>query len=325
MRIVFIGAGAVGGYFGARMVQAGLDVSFLLRPESARALRRIGLRLRSPLGDYTCPQPKVLEAGAAQAPADLVFVACKAEGVRAAAESASSLVGRRTLVVPLQNGVDAPGTLAAVLGPESVVGGLSRIFAERVAPGSILHMGAKPSIALGEREGGGSARVQAAVASLAGVEGLRIEASDDIWTDMWKKLLMVCSIGAVGAAARAPLGVLLGVSETRGLLLAAGAEIARVARAHGAQVPSAYAEQQAALYERLPAETTASMHRDLERGDPSELDAQLGAACRYGRQADVATPVLDALHGALLPRELRSRGHLRFEDVPPRVARKPAA
>ena len=149
---------------------------------------------------------------------------------------------------------------------------------------------------------------------------MSIDASDDIWTAMWMKLLMVCSMGSVGAVARAPLGVVLGVPETRALLLAAGEEIAAVARAHGAQVPDGYVAAQVGRYERLRPETTASMHRDLERGETSELNEQLGAVRRYGRQLDIRTPILDALYGALLPGELRARRKVSYEIVGPRAA-----
>ncbi len=321
MRIVFVGAGAVGGYFGGRMAQAGLDVSFLLRRESASQIRKSGLCIISPNGDFAWPHPGVIEASSRTPAPDVVFIACKAEHVSQAAELAKPLVRAKTVVIPLQNGVDAPGALADVLGRDCVVGGLSRIFAERVAPGRIVHMGlATPSITCGERAGGLSERVGAIVGRLASVPGMAIDQSEDIWSEMWKKLVMVCSLGAVGAAARAPLGVLLGVPEARALLESCANEIAAVARVSGAAISGTYAEEQIARYVNLPPDTTASMHRDLERGEESELDEQLGAVCRYGRKAGVATPVLDALHGALVPGELRARGRVEYPNIAPRGA-----
>ena len=314
-----VGAGAVGGYFGARMASAGVDLSFLLREESARIVRAKGLRVRSPQGDVHLPHPNVIEAGSDAPSPDALFFACKVEHVRTAAEAARPLLGPSSVAIPLQNGVDAPGILRGVLPDRSVLGGLSRIFAERVTTGEIQHFGIHPSITCGEMAGGPSERVSRVVDALADVPGMSIDASDDIWTAMWMKLLMVCSMGAVGAAARAPLGVVLGVPETRGLLLAAGDEIAAVGRAHGAQIPDGLVAAQVARYDRLRPETTASMQRDLERGETSELNEQLGAVCRYGRELDVATPVLDALYGALLPGELRARGRLAYESVGPRA------
>ena len=207
-----------------------------------------------------------------------------------------------------------------VLASACVFGGLSRIFAERVSPGRIMHLGLRPSIAFGERGGGVSARVCRVTEFLAGVEGMAITSSADICSEMWKKLLMVCSIGAVGAAARAPLGVLLDVAETRALLESTGDEITAVARANGATVEDGFARQQIAKYRNLPADTTASMHRDLERGDPSELREQLGAARRHGAAMNVPTPTLDALYGVLLPGEMRARGEIEYRNLEPRTA-----
>ena len=318
MRIAFVGAGAVGGYFGARMAQAGLDAWFVLRPASARELRDRGLRVQSPLGDVEIDRPNVWGPGSSLARADVAFFACKAEHVRSAAETARSAVGDSTVLIPLQNGVDAPSVLSDAFGPERVCGGLSRIFAEREAPGRIVHMGMRPSITIGEAQGGESERVSRVVSYLSDVGGMKIDATPDIWTEMWKKLLMVCSIGVVGAASRAPLGILLTVPETRRLLEAAGSEIATVARANGASIDVDYAPLQIARYGGLPPDTTASMHRDLERGDPSELREQLGSIRRYGSQKSLHTPVLDALYGALLPGELRARGEIEFSNVEPR-------
>lgn len=320
MRIVFVGAGAVGGYFGARMAGAGLDVAFLVRPRSAPGLKAAGIRVRSPEGDIDLPHPIVLDGSPSRSPADVLFFACKAEQVPAAAALAGPLAGPRTLAVPLQNGVDAPDALIGEFGAERVLGGLSRIFAERTAPGRILHASLRPSIACGEYRNGRSARVDRLVEVLAQVPGLSIAASDDIWTEMWQKLLMVCALGAVGAAVRAPLGVLLDVPEARRILERAAAEIAAVGRAHGADIPEEFPRTMIGRYRHLPPDTTASMHRDLVRGDPSELNEQLGAAIRHGGRAGLATPTLDALYGALLPGELRARGQLQFEALPPRGA-----
>ena len=320
MRIAFVGAGAVGGYFGARMAAAGIDVSFLLRPDSARSLKRHGLRVQSPMGDIEIARPKVTSNASIGSRPDVLFFACKAEHVRAAAEFARPAVNPETQVIPLQNGVDAPQMLEDVLGSGQVFGGLSRIFAERVAPGRIMHMGILPSIAVGERGGGISARVRRVTEFLGGVEGMAIGCSADIWSEMWKKLLMVCSLGSVGAVARAPLGVLLDVPESRALLEATADEIAVVARANGATVEDGFPRQQIARYRNLSRDTTASMHRDLERGDPSELREQLGAARRYGAAMGVPTPTLDTLYGALLPGEMRARGEIDYRNIGPRVA-----
>ncbi len=315
MRILVAGAGAVGGYFGARMIEAGLDVTFLLRPQSAKLLREQGIRISSRFGDVSIDHPKAVHADSDYHAPDVVFFASKAEHVSASAAAAARLAGPKTLFVPLQNGVKSPEMLTAVLGPERVLGGLSRIFAERKSPGRIEHTGILPSITFGEMAGGVSARASGLEDLLKPAQGMVADASPDVWTEMWTKLVMVCSIGSVGAVSRAPLGVLLAVPETRSLLQAAGEEIAAVGNACRASIPEGLVVKMLARYEKLSPLTTASMHRDLERGEPSELNDQLGTVCRDAREKSVATPVLDALYGALLPGERRARRELDYAGV----------
>ena len=316
MKIAFVGVGAVGGYFGGRMVERGLDVVFLARPQTARALRDGGLRIESILGDCSIARPNVCGDPAAAAPVDIVFLAVKAYQVTAAAAFAAPAAGANTTVIPLQNGVDAPQAAAAALGQERVLGGLSRIFSERVATGRIRHSDIRPSIAFGEIAGGISERVERIAAHLEPTAGMDVQTSADIVTDMWKKLMLVATLGAVGAAAQAPVGVVRSIPSPRLLLQAVAGEIAAVGRARGAKIPPDLPAGCLKVFDKLTPETTASMHRDLARGLPSELNEQVGAVIRYGDAAGVATPALDALHAALLPGELRARGEIGFDDIP---------
>ncbi len=303
------------------MAQAGRDVSFLLRPASARALRSNGLRITSPAGDFFLPEPRVLDGEKPSGGVEILFFACKAEHLKTAAELARPLVGESTVVIPLLNGVEAPDTLCELLRPERVVGGFSRIFAERRSPGNIVHTGLpQPTIIVGERGGGRSARLAKVLRHLFSVEGMAIDESADIWTDLWKKLVAVCTLGVVGAVTRAPAGALFQVPETRDFMVSVADEIASVARAQGAAIAPGFASKQVRQFRRLPYGTTASMHRDLERGEPSELEAQLGAVRRYARESQVMTPVLDTVYAALLPGELRARRRLVYPSVDPRPA-----
>ncbi len=316
MKIAFVGVGAVGGYFGGRMVERGLDVVFLARPQTARALRDGGLRVASILGDFALAKPNVCSNPADAAPVDVLFLAVKAYQVTAAAAFAAPATGANTTVIPLQNGVDAPKAAAATLGRERVLGGLSRIFSEKIATGRIRHSDIRPSMAFGEPAGGISARVERIAAHLEPTAAMDVQASADIVTDMWKKLVLVAALGSVGAIARAPVGTVRSIPPLRMLLQSVAGEIAAVGRASGANVPPDFAAGCLKAFDRLIPETTASMHRDLARGLPSELDEQVGAVIRYGDAAGVATPALDTLHAALLPGEMRARGEIDFDDVP---------
>ncbi len=315
MKIVFVGMGAVGGYFGGRMAHAGLDVSFLVRHESATRLKADRLQVKSLLGDFSIKSPRIYTNASEYGEADVVFHSSKAHQVYEAVKFASGLIGSETVVIPLQNGVKSYQAFSGAVRTKHVLGGLCRIFAERIAPGVILHMGGRPSITFGERAGGLSERVKRIQVDLASVGGMKVDASEDIWTEMWIKLLLVCSIGAVGAVTRSPLGIVLSVPQTRELLVAVGDEIAAVGNACGALIPEGFAMQQLENYEKLAPETTASMHRDIERGLPSEFEGQVGAVRRDGQEAGVKTPVLDVIYAALLPGELKAQGLLTFDNV----------
>ena len=160
MRIAIFGAGAVGGYFGARLAQAGEDVIFIARGEHLRAMRRDGLYVESILGDFRVTPVKATDDPASVGPVDVVLVGVKAWQVPEAAESMRPMVGPETFVVPLQNGVEAPDQLAAVLGKEHVLGGLCRIICARVAPGRIRHAGMEPYVAFGELDNRPSPRAE---------------------------------------------------------------------------------------------------------------------------------------------------------------------
>ncbi len=316
MKIAFVGVGAVGGYFGGRMVERGFDVVFLARPRTARALRDGGLHVESILGDFSLAKPNVCSNPADAAPVDVLFLAVKAYQVTSAAAFAVPAAGAHTTVVPLQNGVDAPRDAAAAFGRERVLGGLSRIFSEKVATGRIRHSDIRPSIAFGEIAGGISERVERIAGRLEPAAAMDVQPSADIVTDMWKKLMLVATLGSVGAVARAPVGVVRSIPSSRMLLQAVAGEIAAVGRARGASIPPDLPAGCLKVFDKLIPETTASMHRDLARGLPSELNEQVGAVIRYGDAAGVETPTLDALHAALLPGELRARGEIGFDDIP---------
>lgn len=312
MKIVFVGVGAVGGYFGGRMVEHGLDVVFLARPPTARILKDEGLHIGSILGDCSIARPNICDDPANAPPADVLFLAVKAYQVTAAASFAAPAVVENTTVIPLQNGVDAPRAAAEAIDEKLILGGLSRIFSEKTAPGKISHSDLRPSIAFGELRGGISERVERIAAHLEPLTAMDVQVSTDIVTVMWKKLLLVAALGAVGAVTRAPVGVVRSIPSSRMLLQAVIDEIAAVGRANGADLPPAFCSGSIAVYDKLLPETTASMQRDLVRGLPSELEEQIGSVIRYGNSSGVPTPTLDTLHAALLPGEMRARGAIDF-------------
>jgi 2-dehydropantoate 2-reductase len=307
VRVVVFGTGAVGAYFGGRLAEAGEDVGFIVRGPSLAALRDRGLRVASPEGDFTIHPARASDSLPDLGPADIILVGVKAWQVTEAARAIRPLLGPDTFVVPLQNGVEAPTQLAAVLGADCVLGGLCRIIAQVSAPGEIRHEGGEPYIGFGELAGGLSPRVERLQAAFARCRGVTAEALEDVRAEMWRKFLFIASASGLGAVRGAPLGLIRTLPETREMLERAMREVLDLARAYGVSLPDDAVSETLAFTDSLPAEATTSMQRDIAAGRPSELEAQSGAVVRLGREKGVPTPVHESLYRSLAPLELRAR------------------
>jgi 2-dehydropantoate 2-reductase len=309
MRIAFIGIGALGGYFGGRLAKAGNDVIFIARGAMLEALRKNGLRVESPLGDFALPKVQVISDPTSVGKVDAVFITTKAWQVTEAAQQIRGIIGRETVVVPLQNGVEAYDQLTAVLGSDPVLDGLCHVMAMVVAPGVVRHAGPKALITVGERNNARTARLEKLVECLSAAD-LDTRVPDNIQAALWEKFEVVASLGGVGAVTRAPVGVIRSIPEARSLLERAMQEIAGLARVCGVPVPNESVANTMKFAESLPFDSMASMQRDLIAGRPSELGAQSGAVVRLGRASNFPTPVHEFIYDALLPGELRARGKL---------------
>jgi 2-dehydropantoate 2-reductase len=311
LRVAVIGAGAVGAVFGARLATAGADVTFVARGATLAALREHGLQLESVQGDVRLPPGHVADAPSAIGPVDAVLVAVKAAQVPEVAPTLASLLGPGTVVIPLQNGVEASAQLASVLDPAHVSEGLCRMLAEQTAPGRVRHAGGGAEIAFGSRAahalGAGPTATLARLAEVFRRGGVTVETPADTTTALWEKLLFVEPLGVVGAAARSAFGELLGDPETSAALEACVREVQAVGQAHGAALSEESTSHVWQRYRSLPPAGTTSMQRDIVAGRPSELEAQTGAVVRLGRARGVAVPVHAALHAVLRPQEARAR------------------
>ncbi|MDH3218833.1 MAG: 2-dehydropantoate 2-reductase [Gammaproteobacteria bacterium] len=312
MRIAVYGCGGVGGYFGGRLAQIGQDVTFIARKESLTALRTQGLKVGSIAGDFSIDRIKVTNNPADVGVVDYVLCCVKAWQVPAAARAMKPMVGEETLVVPLQNGVEAPDQLAAVLDPANVLGGLCAIVAFQAAPGHIKHSGGNPLVRFGHLDNHADPRVNTLSEVFNHCSGVKSSIPEDIVVAMWQKFMLITPWSGLGAVSRAPLGVLLEQPETRELLTEATEEIYRLGRARGIALPDDSVARTIALLEGLPPNSTTSMQRDLVRGRPSELDAQNGAVVRLASEVDLATPVNRFFLYGLRSLELRARGALSF-------------
>ena len=307
LRIAIYGAGGLGGFYGARLACAGNDVAFIARGAHLAAMRERGLHVSSPLGDMYLPEPVATDNPADIGPVDLVLVAVKTWQIPEVGAAMGPLIGERTLVLPFLNGVEASDELAAAVGAERVLGGLSKVFSKIEAPGVIHHFTPNVFVAFGELDGAGSERVRALV-DMFSAAGVDAEVSPAIRVELWKKLLLVSSWAGLGALARSPMGVMREQPETRALIGRSMDEGLAVARATGHAVDAAYKNEMWAFYRTMPADATASMQRDIMDGRPSELDAWNGAICRFGARAGIETPVHSFTYHTLLPMERRARG-----------------
>lgn len=312
MRVVVYGTGGVGGYFGGRLAEAGEDVTFLARGAHLDAIRANGLTVESVKGNFVVRPARAEGDPAAIGPVDLVIVGVKTWQVREAAEAMRPLIGPETLVLPLQNGVDAPYELAEVLDKPGelphVLGGLCRLVTMVAAPGVIKHAGMDPYLAFNRLDGQPDSRVDRLLAAFKKAQGLTVEVPADIVAALWAKFAFIAPFSGVGAVTRVPAGKLRAVPESRALLEAALREVVSVARARGVTLPADQVERVLAQIDGLPEGGTASMQRDIMEGRPSELEAQNGSVVRMGKAASVPTPVNQFLYAALLPQEKKARG-----------------
>ena len=306
MRIAVLGAGGVGGYFGGRLAQSGVDTTFIARGATLEALRTNGLRVDSIKGDFVVNPVKATGDPSTVDKVDAVLVAVKAWQIPEAAESVRPVIGDDTIVVPLENGMEAPEQLAAVLGREHVLGGLCALVSFIVAPGHIRHAAAEPIVMFGELDNRRSERAVRLCDALIAA-GVKTEIPPDIHRSMWTKFLFIAPMSALGAATRVPIGVWRAMPETRDLVKRAIAEALAVANARGVTLDPDVVELTLQRMDNLAPESTSSLQRDVIEGKPSELDAQLGAVVRMGREARVPTPVFDVLYSALVPQERRAR------------------
>ncbi|MEE8504063.1 MAG: 2-dehydropantoate 2-reductase [candidate division NC10 bacterium] len=309
MRIAIFGTGGVGGYFGGRLAQAGEEVVFIARGDHLAAIRNRGLHVESLKGDFVVHPAQATDDPAHVGAVDAVLVGVKAWQVPDAAQAMRSLIGPETFVVPLQNGVEAPTQLAAVLGTQQVLGGLCSIISFIAGPAHILHTGAEPSIAFGELDNRPSDRAEQLRQAFARAN-VKVEIPPDIHLAMWEKFLFIASWGGVGAVTRAPVGVVRSVPGVRQMLLEALDEIVQVGAARQIALSEESMRKAMAFIDSLQPDSTASMQRDIMEGRPSELEFQNGTVVRLGREVGVPTPVHTFLYHSLLPSELRARGRL---------------
>jgi 2-dehydropantoate 2-reductase len=312
LRFAVIGVGGVGGYFGARLAEAGHDVTFVARGAHLAAIEASGLHVHSPLGDVHVAPARATSTPESIGAVDCVILGVKAWQVPEAARSAAPLIAPHTLVLPLQNGVEAPEQVAAALGREHALGGIARIVSFLSAPGHVQHAGVEPSITLGALDARQHEQLERLCQALAAARGVSAAIAPDIRVALWEKFLFITAWASVGAVTRAPIGVVRRLPDTHHLMQSALGELERVARGHGVPLAPTVVADLLAFIDTVPETSTASLQRDIASGHPSELDNLTGAGVRLAAQVDVVAPTLSFLLAALTPLEQRARGVLQF-------------
>jgi 2-dehydropantoate 2-reductase len=308
MKIAMMGSGGVGGFFGGRLANAGYDVGFIARGAHLEAMRRDGLRIESEAqGDIHVPKVRATDDPAALGPVDLVILSVKLWDTEAAARSIAPIVGPATGVLSLQNGVVKDDILRSVFPPAQVMGGVGYVATHISRPGVIHQTGTMQRIVLGEYDGRASARATFLHEALLKA-GVKAELSSDVRRAIWEKYVFLVGLSATTTTMRRPLGPIRANAQTRAFLLDVMREVVAVGRALGVALPADFAETRMEFADSLPADMTSSMHHDLERGNPLEVNWLSGGVVELGRGAGVPTPanraVCDilALHAAGRPR-----------------------
>ena len=306
MRIAVVGAGGVGGYFGAKLARAGESVVMLARGPHLEAIRRDGLRVRSAPEGESVAKVEAVESFAGQPPVDMALFCVKSFDTRSAAEAVRPVLGPSTGVVSLQNGVDNEDTIDEVLGRGVALGGAAYVFAGIDSPGVIRHTFAG-RIAFGERDGRISARATELRDAL-GRAGVPVELVTDIQRVLWEKYLLISAQAGMTSLTRCPAGVLRETPESWRMYRLILEELAAVARAAGvllsADVVDTVLKQAAAIAPNA----YSSLHDDLVQGKRLELEALHGHAVRLGERHAVPTPMLFAVYAALKPHVAGRRG-----------------
>lgn len=301
MRFAILGSGAVGGYYGARLARAGHDVTFVARGAHLEAIRAHGLQIRSPqLGDFTVRAPAEADTRTI-GPVDVVIVAVKAYDNPTALPLMKPLIGPATSVLTLQNGVDSVDDVAAVAGPEAVIGGTTYIATAVAAPGVIEQTGTHRRIVLGEVFGTLprlSDRVQRIHEALLSAD-IQSEAAEDGRIPIWEKFIFLVPLAGFTGAARLPIGPVWGDPFTRSRFLENCLEIERVARAEGVTVSSGTPERVVRYIDGIPGTMRSSLLIDLQQGKRIEVEALHGAVVRRAARAGVPVPITETLYAVL--------------------------
>jgi len=307
MKFAIFGTGGVGGYFGGRLAQADQDVTFIARGKHLSAIIESGLRVDSIGGDFLVNPAKATDSPQSIGEVDCVVVATKAWQLTESIQQIKPLVGERTTILPLLNGMEHMDLLLDAYGSDHVLGGFCGISSFIARPGHITHVASKPFIAFGELNRQKSERIRKLQNVFSSLDGINVVVPEDIHVSMWEKFTFICSVSGLGAVTRQPFGVFRKIPESRAMLKASVEEAVCIGRAKGINLPSDMVDAMMQHIDGFPEGMFASMQKDIMEGRPSELEAQTGAVIRMGRDLGIPTSTHGFIYASLLPMELKAR------------------
>ncbi|MGB8278933.1 MAG: 2-dehydropantoate 2-reductase [Methylovirgula sp.] len=297
MRLLVVGAGATGGYFGGRLAQAGRDVTFLVRPGRAAHLQAHGLQIVSPHGDVTLA-PQIVTAGNIASPYDVVLLTVKAFALDAALDDLAPAVGPKTMILPVLNGMKHMDALAARFGAEAVIGCVCKIAATLDEEGRIVQLAKFHELAYGEMNGATSPRIAQLDQFMQGA-GFDAHLSSTIAREMWEKWLFLASLGGVTCLMRGTIGEIEAAPGGVDFVLQFLAEVTAIVKAVGAAPSEKLLAEISGSLTAKGSPLTSSMYRDLQKGSPIEANQIIGDLLARGRQVGVQTPLLAAAYAHL--------------------------
>ena len=307
MKIAIMGTGGVGGYYGGLLAQQGHDVTFIARGAHLKAIQEDGLQVKSIFGDFHVEPAKATDNPAEIESVDLMVFCTKTYSIDESAQQIKPLVGAETIVLPLENGIDATDRIGAVVGMGPMLGGATWISSAVEAPGVIKQVSQFRRVVMGELDGQVSTRVKA-VHKAFEETGIDAEISENILKVLWTKFVFISAASSLGSLTRLPMGEYRSVPETRAMITSLMREVEAVARAQGIELDDDVVQKSLDFMDNAAPHIKPSMQLDVAAGRRSELESMVGVIGRKGRELGVPTPTADTVYAALLPIDLNARG-----------------
>ena len=306
MKILIMGTGGVGGYYGGLLAQAGNDITFIARGAHLYAIRHEGLKVHSVHGDFVLSPANATDNPIHVGPVDLILFSVKAYSTDEAAQAIQPAIGPQTVVLSLQNGIDAAERIGKVVGAEHLIGGATWLSSAVEAPGVIRQVSQFRRIVLGELDGTRSERIQS-IFEVLNNTGITVEISENILKILWTKFVFISSASSFGSLTRLPMGEFRSIPETRAMITGLMREVETLARAQGIALDEDVVPKCLEFMDNAAPHIKASMQLDVESGHRTELESMVGVIGRKARELGLPTPIADFLYATLLPIELKAR------------------